>query len=53
MTRRGRLALLGELTIRELQDEGRHQRHFADDDVPNVPDCPLKNPQSRRTGINV
>ena len=53
MSRRGHLSLLGELAIRELQDEAQRDRHFIDDDVPNPPDCPLSNPQSRRRAVNV
>ena len=50
---KSQLSLLGELAIRELQDEAQRDRHFIDDDVPNPPDCPLSNPQSRREGIHV
>lgn len=53
MMRRGQLSLLGELTIRQLRDEAHKERHLVDDDLPNVPDCPMSNPQSRRHGINV
>ena len=53
MSRRGHLSLLGELAIRQLQDEAQRERHFIDDDAPNPPDCPLSNPQSRREGIHV
>ena len=53
MSRRGRLSLLGELALRQLQEEAQRDRHFIDDDVPNPPDSPLTNPQSRREGIHV
>ena len=39
MSRRGHLSLLGELAIRQLQDEARRDLRFVDDDVSNPPDC--------------
>ena len=53
MSRTGHLSLLGELAIREHQDEAHWDRHFIDDDVPTPPDCPLSNPRSRRRAVNV
>ena len=53
MSHRCPLLLLGELAIRQLQDEVQRDRHFIDEDVPNPSDCPLSNPQSRREAINV
>ena len=53
MSCRGRLSLLGELAIRQFQDEAQRDRYFIDEDVPNPPDCPLSNPQSRCEGIRV
>ena len=50
---KSQLSLLGKLAIREIRDEAERDRHFIDDDVPNPPDCPLSNPQSRRRAVNV
>jgi len=55
---RGRLSLLGEAVIRELQEQGRYERALsrfsADDDLPNVPELsPLDSAQSRRMPVEV
>lgn len=53
MKSRTQLSLLGELAIRELQDEARLERHLIDDDLPNAPESPLTNPQARRKSAHV
>lgn len=53
-SKRGRLALLGELALQDLRAEARLERALArfdpaDDDAPRVPDAdPLASAQSRR-----
>lgn len=48
---RGRLSLLGEVVLRELQEQGRYERALArfepDDDAPRPP-SPMDSAQSRR-----
>lgn len=53
-TKRGRLALMGELALQELREEAKLERALArfvpvDDDAPRVPEVdPLASAQSRR-----
>jgi len=57
-SKRGRLSLLGEIVIRELQAEGRYERSLRrfelDDDTTHPPDGdPLSSAQSRRLPVEV
>jgi len=48
------LPIFAELVLSELQQEAAFEKQLIDDDCPSIPQgCPLSNPQSRRTAVEV
>ena len=48
------LPVYAEMVLSELQQEAAFEKQSIDDDCPSTPQgCPLSNPQSRRTAVEV